>query len=151
MCVNDLATAEMPCRKAVELARTVDPASVITLEEEWGDWLSKQQQMDAAINHYIEAGCTLKAIEAAIADRQCVKAAGLVEFLKPAEAAPYYRRIAQLYEETNNRCADTLPDCLANHRCCALAAPAVRCKASVLQLTGSTAVRHVCMLARHSC
>lgn len=99
--------ALMPCRKAVELARTVDPASVIALEEEWGDWLSSQQQMDAATNHYIEAGCTTKAIEAAIEDRQCVKAAGLVEFLKPAEAAPYYRRIAQLCEEANNRSADT--------------------------------------------
>lgn len=93
------------CRKAVELARSVNPASVITLEEEWGDWLSSQKQMDAAINHYIEAGCTIKAIEAALADRQCAKAAGLVEFLEPAKAAPYFRRIAQLYEEVNNRCA----------------------------------------------
>lgn len=99
--------ALMPCRKAVELARSVDPASVIALEEEWGDWLSSQQQRDAAIDHYIEAGCTIKAVEAAIEDRQCVKAAGLVEFLQPAEAAPYYRRIAQLYEEANNRCAVT--------------------------------------------
>jgi hypothetical protein len=79
---------------------------VITLEEEWGDWLSSQKQMDAAINHYIEAGCTIKAIEAAIADRQCVKAAGLVEFLEPAKAAPYYKRIAQFYEEVNNRYGD---------------------------------------------
>jgi intraflagellar transport protein 172 len=93
----------LACRKAVELARSVSPTSVITLEEEWGDWLSSQKQMDAAINHYIEAGCTIKAIEAAIADRQCVKAAGLVEFLEPAKAAPYYRRIAQFYEEVNNR------------------------------------------------
>jgi len=91
-------------RKAVELARTVSPTTVITLEEEWGDWLSAQKQMDAAINHYIEAGCTIKAIEAAIADRQCAKAAGIVEFLEPAKAAPYYRRIAQQYEDANNRC-----------------------------------------------
>jgi hypothetical protein len=64
------------CRKAVELARSVSPASVITLEEEWGDWLASQKQMDAAINHFIEAGSTLKAIEAAIAARQFTKAAG---------------------------------------------------------------------------
>jgi intraflagellar transport protein 172 len=64
------------CRKAVELARVISPASVITLEEEWGDWLSSQKQMDAAINHFIEAGSTLKAIEAAIAARQFTKAAG---------------------------------------------------------------------------
>lgn len=66
-----------PCRKAVELARQVAPASVITLEEEWGDWLASQKQMDAAINHFIEAGVTIKAIEAAIAARQFTKAAGI--------------------------------------------------------------------------
>jgi hypothetical protein len=88
----------------VELARSVNPASVITLEEEWGDWLSSQKQNDAAINHYIEAGCTIKAIDAAMADRQCSKAAGLVEFLEPGKAAPYYKRVAQFYEEANNRC-----------------------------------------------
>lgn len=65
------------CRKAVELARVVSPSSVITLEEEWGDWLASQKQMDAAINHFIEAGSTLKAIEAAIAARQFTKAAGM--------------------------------------------------------------------------
>ena len=63
-------------RKAVELARQISPASVINLEEEWGDWLASQKQMDAAINHFIEAGNTLKAIEAAIAARQFTKAAG---------------------------------------------------------------------------
>ena len=26
-----------------------------------------------------------------------------MEFLEPAKAAPYYRRIAQFYEEVNNR------------------------------------------------
>lgn len=50
---------------------------MITLEEEWGDWLASQKQMDAAINHFIEAGNTLKAIEAAIAARQFIKAAGM--------------------------------------------------------------------------
>jgi hypothetical protein len=64
------------CRKAVQLARSHAPAAVITLEEEWGDWLASQKQMDAAINHFIEAGVTLKAIEAAIAARQFAKAAG---------------------------------------------------------------------------
>ena len=64
------------CRKAVQLARGHAPAAVITLEEEWGDWLASQKQMDAAINHFIEAGVTLKAIEAAMAARQFAKAAG---------------------------------------------------------------------------
>ena len=43
-------------RRAVELARFVFPKEVIALEEEWGDYLASQQQMDAAISHYIEAG-----------------------------------------------------------------------------------------------
>eukprot|EP00878_Enallax_costatus_P040062 GHUV01046039.1.p1 GENE.GHUV01046039.1~~GHUV01046039.1.p1 ORF type:complete len:267 (+),score=86.37 GHUV01046039.1:352-1152(+) len=90
-------------RKAVELARQISPASVVTLEEEWGDWLASQKQMDAAINHFIEAGSTLKAIEAAIAARQFTKAAGIVDFLEPAKAQPYYRRMGQHYEEANNR------------------------------------------------
>ncbi|WIA40104.1 hypothetical protein OEZ86_013511 [Tetradesmus obliquus] len=96
-------------RKAVELARVVSPASVITLEEEWGDWLASQKQMDAAINHFIEAGSTLKAIEAAIAARQFTKAAGIVDFLEPGKAQPYYRRIGQHYEESNNRQAARQP------------------------------------------
>lgn len=42
---------------AVELARLVFPAEVVRLEESWGDYLVQQKQMDAAINHFIEAGC----------------------------------------------------------------------------------------------
>lgn len=93
-----------PCRKAVELARAVAPASVIVLEEEWGDWLMAAGQLDAAVNHFIEAGAALKAVEAAIADRQCAKAAGMLEFLEHAKAAPFYRRIAAQYEEAGNMC-----------------------------------------------
>lgn len=35
--------------------------------------------MDAAVNHYIEAGCTTKAIESAIAARQWTKVVQIVE------------------------------------------------------------------------
>ena len=41
---------------AVELARYAFPAEVVKLEEEWGDYLVSQKQLDAAINHFIEAG-----------------------------------------------------------------------------------------------
>ena len=41
---------------AVELARVAFPAEVVKLEEAWGDYLVQQKQMDAAINHFIEAG-----------------------------------------------------------------------------------------------
>lgn len=40
---------------AVELARLAFPAEVVRLEEAWGDHLVQQKQLDAAINHYIEA------------------------------------------------------------------------------------------------
>lgn len=57
---------------------------VIIIEEEWGDWLVTQKQMDAAINHFIESGATLKAIKAAIDCRQFAKAAGIIEVLVSA-------------------------------------------------------------------
>lgn len=41
----------------MELARAAFPAEVVRLEECWGDYLVQQKQMDAAINHFIEAGC----------------------------------------------------------------------------------------------
>ena len=81
-------------RRAVDLARREFPAAVIDVEEEWGDWLASQRQNDAAVNHFIEAGQTVKAIEAALAARQFGKAAGIIDFLEPAKATPYYRRIA---------------------------------------------------------
>lgn len=56
-------------------------AAVVEIEEEWGDWLMSQKSMDAAINHFIEAGKSLKAIEAAIQCRQFTKAAGIIDYL----------------------------------------------------------------------
>ena len=41
---------------AVELARYAYPQEVVMLEEKWGDYLVSQKQLDAAINHFIEAG-----------------------------------------------------------------------------------------------
>ena len=41
---------------AVELARYAYPQEVVVLEEKWGDYLVAQKQLDAAINHFIEAG-----------------------------------------------------------------------------------------------
>ena len=49
------------------------------LEEEWGDELLANKQADAAINHYIEAGKTLKALEASISARQWTKAKHIIE------------------------------------------------------------------------
>ena len=41
---------------AVELARYAFPQEVVVLEEQWGDYLVSQKQLDGAINHFIEAG-----------------------------------------------------------------------------------------------
>jgi intraflagellar transport protein 172 len=54
---------------------------VVDLEEEWGEWLMAAGQTDAAINHFIEAGQSIKALEAAVRARQFGKAAGIIDFL----------------------------------------------------------------------
>ncbi|XP_063770977.1 intraflagellar transport protein 172 homolog isoform X3 [Pseudophryne corroboree] len=84
-------------RKAVELARAAFPAEVVKLEESWGDYLVQQKQLDAAINHYIEAGCSVKAIDAAIGARQWKKAIHILELQEPKTASQYYLKIAQHY------------------------------------------------------
>ncbi|XP_030627149.1 intraflagellar transport protein 172 homolog [Chanos chanos] len=84
-------------RKAVELARSAFPADVVKLEEAWGDYLVQQKQMDAAINHYIEAGCSSKAIEAAIGARQWKKAVHILELQEDSSVGQYYLKIAQHY------------------------------------------------------
>ena len=66
-------------RKALDLVRRHFPAEVVALEEEWGEWLMSQHQVDAAINHFIEAGCSIKAVEAALAARQWQKAAAVLD------------------------------------------------------------------------
>lgn len=74
--------------RAVDLARRAFPSEVVHLEEEWGDHLSDSKQLDAAINHYIEAGRTLKALDAAINARQWKKAVQIIQvniFDKSAE------------------------------------------------------------------
>ncbi|KAK9829656.1 hypothetical protein WJX72_007146 [[Myrmecia] bisecta] len=89
-------------RKAVDLARREFPGEVVALEEAWGDWLMSQRQVDAAINHFIEAGQTLKAIEAALAAKQWAKAATLIESQDRRTAIPYYKRIAAEFEAGRN-------------------------------------------------
>ncbi|POI27903.1 hypothetical protein CIB84_008347, partial [Bambusicola thoracicus] len=81
----------------VELARLAFPAEVVKLEEAWGDHLVQQKQLDAAINHYIEARCSIKAIEAALGARQWKKAIYILDLQDKQTAAKYYPKIAQHY------------------------------------------------------
>ncbi|BBM98035.1 intraflagellar transport protein 172 [Marchantia polymorpha subsp. ruderalis] len=85
-------------RRAIELARRAFPSEVVSLEEEWGSWLVSQNQVDAAINHFIEAGCGTKAIEAAIASCQWTKAVQIVEAQNSKVAQPFYKRLARHFE-----------------------------------------------------
>merc|ERR1719331_2672953 len=88
-------------RQAIELAKQQQPAIVVRLEEEWGDWLVSQRQIDAAINHYIEAGCSTKAIDAAMSARQWHKAETLLDQAsigaEPQFALPFYEKLAAHY------------------------------------------------------
>lgn len=83
--------------KAVELARLAFPVEVVRLEEAWGDHLVQQKQLDAAINHYIEARCSIKAIEAALGARQWKKAIYILDLQDQNTASKYYPRVAQHY------------------------------------------------------
>ena len=72
---------------------------VVKLEEEWGDYLVQQKQLDSAISHFIEAGRTEKAVEAAIGARQWAKASQVVEMQDSSVAKPYYGLLADHYSE----------------------------------------------------
>ncbi|OWF38575.1 intraflagellar transport protein 172 homolog [Mizuhopecten yessoensis] len=83
--------------RAVKLARSSYPSEVVKLEEDWGDYLVQQKQLDNAISHFIEAGATKKAVEAAINSRQWAKAVQILELQDPSMSAKYYKKIADHY------------------------------------------------------
>eukprot|EP00049_Salpingoeca_infusionum_P011387 m.198132 g.198132 ORF g.198132 m.198132 type:complete len:1733 (+) comp14914_c0_seq4:203-5401(+) len=87
---------------AVDLCRNKFPNDVTALEEQWGDYLSRQKQTDAAIPHYIEAGRMEKAIEAAIHARQWAKAAQIVDMQDDAVAKPYFKLLAEHYGDVRD-------------------------------------------------
>ncbi|XP_023169799.2 intraflagellar transport protein 172 homolog [Drosophila hydei] len=76
--------------RALELARVVSPQEVTSLEEQWGDWLVSRKQLDASINHYIEAGATQKALEAAVGAKQWRKAVQIAKVLDEPELIQRY-------------------------------------------------------------
>lgn len=67
--------------RALELARSVEPNSVVNLEKEWGHHLVAGGHYDAAINHFIEAGETALALNSAIHARQWRKALQIVQVI----------------------------------------------------------------------
>jgi len=89
-------------RRAVDLARRMFPKEVINLERQWGDWLVHNKQLDAAVNHYIESGQYIQAIESAISARQWTKAVQIVDSQDPEIAKKFYQKIAQHFQELQN-------------------------------------------------
>lgn len=89
-------------RGAVELAREKLPDLVLKLEEEWGDYLVQQKQLESAISHFIEAYQYQKAIDCAINSHQWTKAVQILDGVDPSVANNYYPKIARHYEELNN-------------------------------------------------
>ncbi|XP_046660390.1 intraflagellar transport protein 172 homolog isoform X2 [Homalodisca vitripennis] len=82
--------------KAVELARYVSPKEVVILEEQWGDFLSTNKQLDAAISHYIEAGKTVKALDAALGSRQWKKAVQIIQVIEDTSlVAKHYAQLGR--------------------------------------------------------
>ena len=87
-------------RHAVDLARKSFPGKVVELERSWGEWLAGSGAVEAAINHFIEAGAHAAAIDAALQARQFAKAGTLIEDTMgsaPDAARPLWRRLAAAY------------------------------------------------------
>ncbi|CAK9818338.1 Intraflagellar transport protein 172 homolog [Anthophora plagiata] len=68
--------------RALDLARKVDPNSVVDLERNWGKHLVSAAHYDAAINHFIEAGETALALDAAINARQWRKGLQIMQVIE---------------------------------------------------------------------
>ncbi|XP_054716571.1 intraflagellar transport protein 172 homolog [Uloborus diversus] len=82
--------------RAVDLARSAFPEEVIHLEEEWGDHLASIKQLEAAINHYIEAGKSIKALDAAINAKLWKKAVEIMEIIDDVQSlSKYLKPMAQ--------------------------------------------------------
>lgn len=90
---------------AIEFAKEVNPSLVPSLEEDWGDYLVSQNNVDHAINHYLEAKKDFKAVRAAIDSRQYTKAAQILDGHasdEDPEIKTLYSQLARHYEEIHD-------------------------------------------------
>ncbi|KAJ7524124.1 hypothetical protein O6H91_18G079000 [Diphasiastrum complanatum] len=85
----------------LDLVQRKFPDELVSLKNEWGDWLASQYQVDTAIDHYIAAGFSAKAIESAISSHQWAKAVQILETQNTEVAFPFYKRLAQHFEGSN--------------------------------------------------
>ncbi|KFG28952.1 putative intraflagellar transport protein, partial [Toxoplasma gondii p89] len=93
-------------KKAVELSREFRPAAVAEIEEEWGDWLLERHEPEAATLHFVEAGCTRKAVQACLRAKQWKKAFHFLQELRTREgeeaARPYLLDLAETFTAIGN-------------------------------------------------
>lgn len=90
--------------RALEFVREQHPEQVEAMEEEWGDYLVSQNNVDHAINHYMEAKKYGKAVKAAIDSRQFTKAAQLLEsetINDEVAVKSFYSSIGRHYEDVH--------------------------------------------------
>ncbi|XP_008560724.1 intraflagellar transport protein 172 homolog [Microplitis demolitor] len=73
--------------RALDLARSVEPNSVVSIEKDWGHNLATAGHHDAAINHFIEAGEIASALNSAINARQWRKALQIVQVIDSEDPA----------------------------------------------------------------
>ncbi|XP_063226619.1 intraflagellar transport protein 172 homolog isoform X1 [Bacillus rossius redtenbacheri] len=89
--------------RAIELARFIAPEDVVSLEEEWGNHLMASKQMDAAVSHFIEAGRSSKALEAAMAARQWKKAVHIIQAIEDVQSvSKYYVQLGEHFASTHD-------------------------------------------------
>ncbi|OXU27721.1 hypothetical protein TSAR_004638 [Trichomalopsis sarcophagae] len=91
--------------RALELARKTEPNSVVKLEKDWGHHLMSGAQYDAAINHFIEAGETSLALNAAVLAHQWKKALQIIQVIDvddDPEIRGHCERMAEHFASTND-------------------------------------------------
>lgn len=89
-------------RRAVDLARIHFPSRVVALQESWGNYLLEHNQVDMAINHFIEASLSIRAIEAAVSVKDWNAAANLLAHVDRTLAGPYFKQLAHHFLELGN-------------------------------------------------
>ena len=82
---------------AIELSRKRFPMTVVTLEEEYGDYLVGKNDFERAVNHYIESGSNEKALNCALKAHDYEKAAELALVLGSELRPEICKKIADHY------------------------------------------------------
>lgn len=89
--------------QAVDVARRHFPHEVVSLELQWAEHLVNSRQLEAAVNHFIEAGNTQRAIQVAAEGQMWKRIASIVDSMGASkEAEPYYIQLAQHYDTAGN-------------------------------------------------